>query len=210
MQLITGMETPISLVIFDMDDVLSHYDRAARVEYLSELSGRIPRDVRNAIWGSGLESRADSGTITDDRYLTELSELLGCHVSRADWLAARRASITSNAEVLALAKAVATRYRIAVLANNCRMFAEHIRYLNPAVAELFGDRIYVSAIFGAAKPAAEVFLRCLDALDANPQETLFIDDLKTNVDGAIRAGLMGHHFTGVESLATEFETRRLL
>jgi HAD superfamily hydrolase (TIGR01509 family) len=204
------MPTPISLVLFDMDDVLSHYDRAARVECLAECTGRTPAAVRRAIWESGLESRADAGTIGDGSYLMELGELLSSPVSRADWLIARRASMSPNVDVLALAQAVSARCRIAVLTNNCRMVAEHIRYLSPAVAELFGDRIYASATFGAAKPAEEVFLRCLDALDAKPGETLFVDDLEENVKGAIGAGLKGHHFTCAETLAIELRRVGLL
>lgn len=201
---------PISLVLFDMDDVLSHYDRSARIRYFADLSGHAPEDVRHAIWESGLESRADAGVIDDDLYLLEFSKLLGRPVSRTDWLAARRASISPNYDVLSLARTVAERYRVAVLTNNCRMVAEHIRYLSPAVAELFGDRVYASAMFGVAKPAADVYLRCVDALGASPQEVLFIDDLKENVEGAISAGLRGHHFTGVESLAIELRRIDLL
>lgn len=201
---------PISLVLFDMDDVLSHYNRAARVEYLAGCSGRAPAAVRHAIWESGLESRADAGVIDDESYLMELSELLGSPVSRAHWLAARRASIRPNLDVLALAQTVAARCRVAVLTNNCRMVAGHIRYLSPAVADLFGDRVYASAMFGAAKPDEEVFLRCLDALDASPGETLFVDDLEENVMGAISAGLNGHHFTCAEALGIELRNFGLL
>jgi hypothetical protein len=51
------MTAVISLVLFDMDDVLSHYDRSARVNHLSALSGQAPETVHQAIWGSGLEDR---------------------------------------------------------------------------------------------------------------------------------------------------------
>jgi putative hydrolase of the HAD superfamily len=193
-----------------MDDVLSHYDRSARVDHLSAISGRTHETVRQAIWGSGLEDSADAGLISDEEYLTAMGEILGCHVTRDDWLAARRASISPNVEVLALVRKLSARYRIAVLTNNCQLVTDNIQYLNPAVAELFGPQVYASASFGAAKPAAHTYLRCLDAVGVSATETLFIDDLEVNVEGAISAGLHGHVFTGAGSLSDELERRKLL
>ena len=193
-----------------MDDVLSHYDREARITHLSVLSGQSPEKVREAIWGSGLEDRADSGSIGDEEYLLTLGELLDCHISRDDWLASRRASISPNLEVLALGMALASRHRVAVLTNNCRMVADHIGYLSPAVAELFGDQIYASAMFGAAKPSANVYLRCLDRVGVSAAATLFVDDLESNVAGAISAGLHGHVFTGAGTLSAELQRLNLL
>ncbi|SDH25348.1 HAD family hydrolase [Paraburkholderia phenazinium] len=204
------MTALISLVLFDMDDVLSHYDRTARVNHLSVLSGRTPEAVHRTIWASGLEDRVDAGLISDDEYLIAMGELLGCRITRDDWLAARRASISPNLEVLALAQALSARYRIAVLTNNCRLVTENLQYLNPEVAELFGTHVYASASFGAAKPASHVYLRCLDVIGIGAAETLFIDDLEVNVTGAISAGLQGHVFTGAASLSRELERRKLL
>jgi glucose-1-phosphatase len=204
------MTTSISLILFDMDDVLSHYDRAARIRYLASLSGQSPDAVREAIWGSGLEDRADSGSIGDEEYLQAMGELLGCRISRDDWLASRRASISPNQEVLALVTALASRHRVAVLTNNCRMVSDHIRYLNAAVADIFGTQIYASALFSSAKPSASVYLRCLDRLGVSAAETLFVDDLEPNVTGAIDAGLHGHVFTGAGTLSAELQRLNLL
>lgn len=204
------MSAPITLVLFDMEGVLSHYDRAARTDRLAAVSGQSAETVRYAIWGSGLEARADAGRISDDEYLLELAALLNYPLSRAEWLAARRASITPNQPVLALASRVAARQRIAVLTNNCRLFTEHVDYLNPPVAQLFGSRIYSSASFGAAKPAAQTYLGCLEQIGASAAETLFIDDTEANVTGALDAGLHGYRFTDAAGLSEELTRYGLL
>lgn len=197
------MSTSITLVLFDMEGVLSHYDRAARVDHLATSTGRSAETVRYAIWGSGLEARADAGEISDDEYLLELAALLNYPITRAEWLAARHASITPNEPVLALAAKVAATRRIAVLTNNCRLFTDHVDYLNPPVARLFGSHVYSSASFGAAKPAAQTYLGCLDQLGASAAETLFIDDTQANVTGAIDAGLQGYRFIDAAGLSEE-------
>ncbi|CAE6803562.1 HAD-IA family hydrolase [Paraburkholderia domus] len=197
------MTAPITLVLFDMEGVLSHYDRSARVERLAAISGRTPEVVRHAIWGSGLEARADAGQISDDEYLRLLGDLLSYPISRDDWLAARHASITPNAEVLALAERVAERRRIAVLTNNCRLLTDHIGFLNPPAAQLFGPHVYASAAFGAAKPAAQTYLRCVEQLGVPAAEALFVDDTDANVTGALDAGLQGYQFVSAKALSAE-------
>jgi putative hydrolase of the HAD superfamily len=204
-----SMTASITLVLFDMEGVLTHYDRAARVDHLAATAGCSPDIVRHAIWGSGLEARADAGQISDDEYLRELGMLLNYPVSRDDWLAARHASITPNQEALALAAKVAERHRIAVLTNNCRLLTDHIAYLNPPVARLFGTHVYSSAAFGAAKPAAQTYLRCLEQLGVPAAQTLFVDDTAANVNGAIDAGLQGHQFVSVAALSDELQRRGL-
>jgi FMN phosphatase YigB (HAD superfamily) len=102
--------------------------------------------------------------------------LLHYPVSRAEWLDARLASITPNDAALALASRAAQRCRIAILTNNCRLLTDHIGYLNPPVARLFGPHVYSSAAFGAAKPATQTYQRCVEHLGAAAADTLFIDD----------------------------------
>ena len=204
------MTAPITLVLFDMEGVLSHYDRSARVDHLAATSGQAPETVRHAIWGSGLEARADAGQISDDEYLRALGDLLGCRIDREDWLAARHASITPNGQVIALAARVAERHSIAVLTNNCCLVSDHIGYLNPPVAQLFGPHVYASASFGAAKPAAQAYLGCLEQLGRVAAETLFIDDTDANVAGAINAGLQGYKFVSADALSEELERRGLM
>ncbi len=204
------MTSSITLVLFDMEGVLSHYDRSARVDHLSAVSGQAPDAVRYAIWGSGVEARADAGLVSVDEYLGSLGDLLGCRISRDDWLAASHASITPNEPVLELAARVATHHKIAVLTNNCSLVTGHIGYLNPPVAKLFGPHVHASAEYGATKPAAQAYLGCLEQLGVGAAETLFIDDTDANVAGAIDAGLHGCKFVSVDALREELERHRLI
>ncbi|WP_043287688.1 HAD family hydrolase [Paraburkholderia oxyphila] len=195
----------IDVVLFDMEGVLSHYDREARAARLAALTGTTPEAVREAIWGSGLEARADAGELAPEVYLRALGELLGCAMDRETWLTARHASITPNDAAIALAGRTARRCRIAVLTNNCRLVTDHLDYLNPPVAELFGERVYASASFGAVKPAAQAYLGCLAQLGVAPRATLFIDDGEANVQGALDAGLHACRFVDVETLAQDLQ-----
>lgn len=200
----------IGVVLFDMEGVLSRYDRDARVASLAAATGAAPEAVRHAIWGSGLEARADAGELTPEAYLQALGAMLGCEVARDVWLASRRASIAPNDAALALAARVARRCRIAVLTNNSALVTDHLDYLNPPVARLFGAQIYSSAAFGAIKPAAQTYLGCVARLGAQPAQTLFIDDSEANVTGALAAGLQARHFVDAGALAHDLGRLGLL
>lgn len=204
------MASAITVVLFDMEGVLTHYDRNARTEHLAALTGASPEAVRHAIWGSGLEARADAGELAPDDYLRALAELLDCSVTRDDWLAARRASITPNAAALELAQRVAGHCRVAVLTNNCSLVTDHLDYLNPAVAQIFGADVYGSSLFGAVKPAAQTYLGCVRRLGATPAETLFIDDTEANVTGAMNAGLQAYRFVDAREMRVELARRGLV
>jgi HAD superfamily hydrolase (TIGR01509 family) len=204
------MPTAIRLVLFDMEGVLTHYDRAVRVARMSELCGPPADVIREAIWGSGLEARADAGELGDQAYLDELGQQLGCEVTRDDWLDARRESITPNEKVIAMAATLGKRRKIAILTNNSHLVTDHIDYLNPAVGRVFGAQVYSTAAFGATKPAREAYLGCLGVIGVAAHETLFIDDSVANVEGARDAGLQAYRFVDPDALSAELASRGLL
>ena len=55
------------------------------------------------------------------------------------------------------------------------------------------EKIYYSNAIGLKKPHPETFLEVCAWNDLNPSETLFIDDSKQHVEGALRAGLHAYH-----------------
>ncbi|SAK63857.1 hydrolase [Caballeronia arationis] len=205
------MPATISAVLFDMDGVLCEYDRAVRVAHLSAATNRSAEAIRHAIWGSGLEAQADAGALDDARYMSAVDDLLGCAIALEDWLLARRAAMSPNPDVLALASAVSDRSRIAVLTNNCHMVVDNLPFICPDIARVFGsDDVYATASFKALKPAREAYLRCVDAMGVSAAEVLFIDDVDANVTGAIDAGLAACKFTTANALAIELRRLNLL
>jgi epoxide hydrolase-like predicted phosphatase len=53
----------------------------------------------------------------------------------------------------------------------------------------FFDKIYISAKLGMKKPDPEIYLAVLNDLQLQPQEAVFIDDKKENVEGALTLGI---------------------
>ncbi len=196
------MERP-ALVIFDMDDVLCKYELGRRLRVLAALAGTTARDVRAAIWDSGFEDSADAGGYPDsDEYLREFGLRLGYPISRAEWIEARREAMVPIDEVFALAQTLSSQAVLAIYTNNGPIVKEHIEELLPPVKPIFTLR-FCSYEFGTKKPDPQSFTRLLQRLGRNPESCWFIDDKKSNVEGARIAGLRAHHFRGVKLLRIE-------
>ena len=194
---------PPRLVIFDMDDVLCHYDLGRRLRALSQISGKTPRDIRAAIWDSGFEDDADSGGYPDaDVYLAEFSYRIGHTITRQQWIAARRESMIASLDVLTLAESIGKAARIAIYTNNGPIVKNSLDELFPEAAAIFKER-YCSYEFGTKKPDPQSFTKLLAKISVAPADTWFIDDKRSNVQGARLAGLKAHHFRSYEPLVKE-------
>ena len=185
---------PPRTVIFDMDDVLCHYDLGRRLRALSRLSGQTPRDIRTAIWDSGFESESDAGGYPDaDYYLREFGRRLGYAISRSEWIAARRESMVPKPEVLDLARAIGQVSRLAIYTNNGPLVKHHLDELFPEAAALFGER-YCSYEFANKKPEPASFRSLMERMGVEASQCWFIDDKRSNVQGARLAGIRSHHY----------------
>ncbi len=191
------------LVIFDMDDVLCHYDLGRRLRALARLADVTARDVRAAVWDSGFEDLADQGGYVEiENYLHEFGTRLGRHISLDQWIEARRMAMVPNEAVLNLAKRLGEQASLAIYTNNGPVVKNHLEKLFPEAAEIFKLR-FCSYEFGTKKPDPNSFIKLMQALDQKPELCWFIDDKKSNVEGAKIAGLRAHLFTSFDALVDE-------
>lgn len=190
----------ISLVLFDLDGVLCNYDRPAHIAHIAHLVGKEPAEVYDAIWASGFDADADTGSMNAAEYLQGFGPRIGRALTPDQWLEGRRAATTAAGDVLDVVAEVRRAARVAVLSNNTTLVTEYIDVFLPALRPLFGGAIHVSAEFGATKPSPAVYLRCLAMLATPPAKTLFVDDLEQNVVGAKAAGLHAWRHTSATSL----------
>ena len=198
-------------VIFDMDGVLCRYDLRIRLEALARLSGRSPEEVERLIWGSGFEEDADSGRYTSGAaYLKAFGERLGHPIGPADWIAARRASMTPNPEVLELVAALRPTATVALLSNNGPLTEETFAELFPEAATLFGPASFFSWSFGIKKPSPEIYRRTASRLGVAPAKAVFIDDKAHNVAGAASAGLTAFRFSTARQLMKDLAAAQVL
>lgn len=199
------------IAIFDLDDVLCRYDLGARLRALGRISHKTPRDIRAALWDSGFEDAADSGTYQSaEDYLAEFGRRLGHPISAEDWIAARRAAIQPWPDMLALVKEIARHRRVALYTNNGPLMKAGLASVFPEAAQVFGADCYFSFEFHTKKPDPESYRRLMRRLEIDASKAWFTDDKKSNVDGARIAGLAAHHFTSRQGFEREARAKGLL
>jgi putative hydrolase of the HAD superfamily len=201
----------IEIAIFDLVDVLCSYDLGRRLRVLSQISGKMPRDIRAALWDSGFEDAADSGRYqTAQEYLAEFGRRLGHAISREQWIEARRFSVMPWPSMLALIREVAKRQRVALFTNNGPLMKDALGEVFPEAAEIFGEACYFSYEFHTKKPDPECYRRLIARLGVEPGAAWFTDDKKSNVDGAAIAGFQTHHFVSEAQLRQELREKQLI
>jgi putative hydrolase of the HAD superfamily len=114
-----------------------------------------------------------------------------------------------------LIKRLRKKYGVYLLSNTN---AIHYEYYNLYVKKHFGydrlddlfDRAWYSFQMGLFKPDPEIFRRVLHEGGLVAEETVFIDDLATNVAAAESVGLKGYHLKEGEDVVEVFEKGRLM
>ena len=204
------MSNTPTAVIFDMDDVLCRYHFDKRLERLAEMTGVAAETINEVIWEQGFDEEGDAGRYTAEEYHRLFCERIGAPLTREQWLEARAISIEPDFEVLDMARRVKRNATLSLLTNNGPLLKESIERVFPQVAEIFAERAHFSYEFATCKPDPLVFLRLVERLQVKPEETLFIDDTASYIEGATSAGLMTHHFRSASRLKAELESRGLL
>lgn len=171
------------IVLFDMFGVIARDQSAA---------GKAAMSDDPAFWDAYWAHRPayDRGDVTAEEYWRRVGHAPMVEADVASW-----AEIDDDMVAL-LGGLRADGRRIALLSNIpedlARNFEATYEWLDWFEVRAFSCRI------GHAKPEPGAFEWCLDTLGGG--EILFVDDRVENVRAAERAGMRGHHFTGIEAL----------
>ena len=124
-------------------------------------------------------------------------------------------SFTLDAGFLPCAKALTSRYGLALLSNDVSEWSKYIRDFYD-IEPLF-DAAFISGDLGVRKPDPKIYEMALDALGARPSECVFIDDMPERVDAARELGIssilferVGHDYSGLRVRTFDQLTQLLL
>jgi len=192
----------IDSVISDLGQVLLHFDNRRFFERLAKYTSLSVEDIRAATHENGeLLDLFDTGRISPREFYERAVTALGARVSQDDFYAAYNDVFTIHASALDVVRSLKPKYKLAMLSNT-----DPVRYgaIERAFPELFFFDAYVLSFrIGAMKPDPRVYREALRLLGARPENALFIDDIRDNLDGAARLGIAGIHFTAETDLAAE-------
>jgi putative hydrolase of the HAD superfamily len=152
----------------------------------------------------------ERGAIGETEFRTALRRLLASDVSDEVLDRAWNAMLLDlPPERLALLRRLQRDYRIFLLSNtnsiHKRAFVQILEQsgLHRDFEDSF-DVTYYSHEIGMRKPDREIFQFVLERNSLNPARTVFVDDVRENVDGAASAGIIGVHLHHVTILDLNF------
>lgn len=97
-------------------------------------------------------------------------------------------------------------FKTILLSNSNHNFFERKIYPTyPEFKNLF-DEIIISSLVQMVKPDPDIYLHTLKKISSHPEEAVFVDDSKVNVDTAIQLGMHGFVYTESTSFVNYLES----
>ena len=195
------MNSNVKVILFDLGRVLMHID----FEAFPNALGLMTNEDRSQFDQAKIQINIreyETGRMSTDEFIDSLFEIFRRKFPKKKILDAFNMIIVSdNEEIIPLVEKMRTQYRIAVLSNTCECHWEEVMRVSSLIK--FFPHLYTSFQFGVMKPDKVIYEKVCAAMNVNPNDVVFIDDLKENVDGAIKAGMNAFQFTDVQQLQNQ-------
>ena len=182
-------------VLFDMGNVLIRFDRNVFMERLG-ISAEDQKLLTRELFLSVEWVQMDHGTISDADATRQICSRIPEHLHEAAGKLVAMwdrpiLPIEGMAELIQDLKQ--TGYGIYLLSNASTR--QHEYWPRIPGSEYF-DGTIISADEKVMKPHPDFFLKALERFSLNPEECVFVDDLPTNIEGAMCCGIPGIVFHG--------------
>lgn len=178
----------IETIVSDLGNVLLRFDNTLFFRRLAPCTAHSLEDIRRITHDNlDLAILFEKGAVSPLDFYNNAKELLEFSASYEEFYAAYVDIFSLNPEVLELYRRLRPFYKMALLSSTDVMRWTFIKRRFPEI--LFFDAYVLSFDQGAMKPDPSVFREVFHLTGGRPETTVFIDDLKENVEGAERMGL---------------------
>lgn len=184
----------IKNIIFDLGVVIINIDTDLTVRAMKNLGFNDFQESYTLFRQTDLFNKLEKGLISDEDFRTELRKHVKNEVKDEDFDKAWSAMLLDfPLERINLIKNLGERYNIYLLSNtNAIHYNQYSKDFKNEYGFDFNSlfkKAYYSFQMGMRKPDINIFEFALSDSNLKPEETLFIDDLKTNIESAKKTGL---------------------
>ena len=199
----------IKCIIFDLGRVLVPFDFNRAWVRMESHSGLPAAEIRCRVDEAGLFLPFESGTISPEEFVAHMNRLLGTELGEQEFSEIWNSIFLPEALVREeLLQLLAKDYRLILLSNTNVIHFRFLRNGYPLLRQFHQNVLSYEA--GVMKPSAEIYQKAIDAAGCLPEECLFFDDIRENVEGAERAGINGVVFTSGRQLEAELRARKII
>lgn len=185
------------LIIFDLEDVL--------INSWHNISGKLDINETDfeVIDHSNLRKDLQLGKTTEEKFFEEFVKLTHTKYSIEKLKSLVREALTPKSGMLELAKGLKSRYKIAILSNFTKEWAEYL-IKTYGIDKIF-DATFWSFERGIKKPWHGAYLEVTKHFGVSPQEAIFIDDKIRNTEAASKLGFNAITFENINQLKKELD-----
>lgn len=196
----------IKNIIFDLGGVLLNIDTAKTNAAFESLGVKDFKNNYTLNKADALFDHLEMGTISEAEFYNGIRTISGLPLNDADIRAAWNALLLDfRTESLQCLEQLPGKYQLYLLSNTNsihhtafhRSFTQQTGRSN---FDAYFTKAYYSQDIGLRKPAKEIYDFVLQDAGIKAAETLFIDDLLKNTEGAALAGLQTHQLLPTERI----------
>ena len=151
------------------------------------------------------------GKMSEDEYIEKLISITKWNISIEKFKSIMRKvldkKMPGTIDVLRKVKQT-NKYTLVLLSDNVKEWVEYVEKTNKDL-DIF-DYKFFSYELGTIKEDNITFVKVLDKIKAKPEETLFIDDLMTNIKSAESIGITGIQFLSAEKLENSLKEKGII
>ena len=195
----------IKLIIFDVGGVIDTFDESQYTRYITRKLGLNSRKF--ALTLIPLLDKMEIGNMDIPEAEKILAKKFKVSQEKLEWNKGFLKLNSVNDDVIKLINDLSKKYKIAVLTNVSK--SRHIIKMKHYLHRVKYDRLFASCYLRMRKPEHRIYRFVLKKMKVNPKNTLFIDNLKMNTEGAAEIGINTIQFRNYKSLVKELKKRRI-
>ncbi len=196
---------PIRTFLFDLGNVLVQFSHERMYRQLGEVCDRSPGEIIEFAESTGLLLGYETGTVNNDAFHAAFEKWLGKPINKSELLAAGSDIFHLNEPMdEVLASIERQGYRLVLLSNTCPAHYERVSTSWTFLDQF--DHLVLSYEVGAMKPSPRIYEAALKAIECEPAECLYTDDIADYVDAGKSHGLKGVVFQSPEQFVREIES----
>ena len=196
--------SPVRAVFFDIGNVLLKFSSREVLKTIAWQVRGCPVKLAKYLWHSDIGERIERGEVNGDQLYALFQQELGYKGTPAQFRLLWCDHFTLDRGSNALLKRTAKNVPTYLLSNTNALHIDFIRerYEFPSVVR----GAILSHELGIRKPDPAIYRAAMKLSGTKPEETVFVDDLKPNVESAKKLGMIAIRFKDSDDLRRRFET----
>ncbi len=193
----------IKTFFFDFGRVLVNFDHDIIINKIAKISDKSKDKIRNVILKPKALIGIDLGTITEKTIYNNMEKELNTGLTYDEFIPIWNSIFEIKQDMIDFLYHIKEKYEIIMLSNISPLHRDFLFNTYPEV-KVFNSYV-LSCDIGERKPDKEIYEIALTKTKSQPEECIFIDDMKENADGAKELGINGIQFSTLNTLKTELK-----